>query len=774
MNLRKYLFFATIIAVNLGMSMGCTQKKSSPQDVLTIHDEEINEIIEGMTLEEKVEMLHSKTIMSSEGIPRLGIPEIKYADGPFGIREEVGNGFRPVGWTTDSATYFPTGSALAATWSPEMAYKYGTGMSREARRRGKDMILGPAINIQRLPVGGRTYEYLSEDPVLAAVLAANYVKGAQDEGTAVCVKHFAVNSQEANRGTVNAVVDDRTLRELYLKPFEAAVVEGGAWGIMTAYNKVNGTWCGENGYLNNDILRDEWGFKGMTISDWGGTHSTMGAALGGLDVQMTGDSYLGPALIDSVNAGKVPESVVDDKVREILRVRFTVESVPDDVANKILASQPEEQQIAYEVATKSVVLLKNDGNILPIDLNKVKNIAVIGQNAVLSTAAGGMGAGVKVPYEITPLKGLQNRVGDKATISYAPGYKNYARSYGPVAPDPNIASTIDEPADPAFIAEAVELARNADIVLFFAGTNKSIETEGSDRANIDLPVGQNDIAKALAEANPNMVTIIISGGPCDLRIVNEISMGMVQGWWNGLEGGNALADVLLGNIAPSGKLPFTFPLKLEDSPAFAMGTYPQIRPVESDVFVSQYRSDAAATRPANNASATTPPTPPPAQTAQMRRPQFSPDALYSEGLLVGYRWFDAKGLPVMYPFGYGLSYVDFEYSGMKTNKKKYGSKDVIKVTFDITNTGDMVADEVAQLYVSRIEATVEWPEKELKAFERVTVGAGETKSVTLEIPVEDLRYWNIDTKQWELEEGKIELLLGKSSQEIISKLEVEI
>lgn len=768
MNLRKLLFFTAIIAVNLGIILSCTPK--SPQDVLTIHDKEINEIIKGMTLEEKVEMLHSKTIMSSEGIPRLGIPEIRYADGPFGIREEVGNGFRPLGWTTDSATYFPTGSALAATWSPEMAYKYGTGMSREARCRGKDMILGPAINIQRLPVGGRTYEYLSEDPVLAAELAVGYVKGVQDVGTAVCVKHFAVNSQEANRGTVNAVVDDRTLRELYLKPFEAAVVEGGAWGIMTAYNKVNGTWCSENGYLNNDILRGDWGFKGMTVSDWGGTHSTMGAALGGLDVQMTGDSYLGPALIDSVKAGKVPESVVDDKVREILRVRFTVESVPDDEANKILASQPEEQRIAYEVASKAVVLLKNDNNILPIDLNKVKKIAVIGQNAVLSTAAGGMGAGVKVPYEITPLKGLQNRIGDRASISYAPGYKNYVWSFGPVAPNPNNASAIDEAADPAFVAEAVELARNADIVLFFAGTNKFIETEGSDRSNIDLPVGQNDIARALAEANPNMVTVIISGGPCDLRIVDDVSKGMVQGWWNGLEGGNALADVLLGNIAPSGKLPFTFPLKLEDSPAFAMGTYPQKREIESDIFASRYRSDVAAQRPAG--TTTTPPTP--AQIPQMRRPQFSPNAHYSEGLLVGYRWFDAKELPVMYPFGYGLSYVDFNYSDMKTNKKKYGPKDIIKVSFNISNTGDMEADDVAQLYVSRVEATVEWPEKELKAFKRVTVGAGETVSVTLEIPVEDLRYWNIDTGQWELENGKIELLLGKSSLEIESKLTVEI
>ena len=346
-----------------------------PQEKLCANDEAINEIIATMSLEEKVEMLHSKTIMSSEGIPRLGIQEIRYADGPFGIREEVGDHFRPLEWKTDSATYFPTGSALAATWSKEMAYKYGTGMGREARLRGKDVILGPAINIQRLPVGGRSYEYLSEDPVLSAVLATAYTRGTQDAGTAVCLKHFAVNNQELNRGTVDARVDERTLREIYLKPFEAAVREGGAMSVMTAYNKVNGYYCSENAHLNNEILRGEWGFRGLTVSDWGGTHSTMGAALGGLDVQMTGDNYLGPALIDSVKNGAVPESLIDDKVREILRVRFAVEAIPEDKCNLSTTSLPEQQRIAYEVATKSIVLLRNDGGLLPVRSGKV---AVIG------------------------------------------------------------------------------------------------------------------------------------------------------------------------------------------------------------------------------------------------------------------------------------------------------------------------------------------------------------------------------------------------------------
>ena len=356
--MKRIILFCALCALGYSCS-----KPLSPQDRLTVNDKKINEIIAEMTLEEKVEMMHSKTIMSSEGVPRLGIQDIKYADGPFGVREEVGDGFRAKGWSLDSATYFPTGSALAATWSPELAYAYGNGIGVEARLRGKDIMLGPAINIQRLPVGGRTYEYFSEDPVLAAELAVQYTIGMQDAGTAACVKHYALNNQETNRGSVNVIIDERTMREIYLKPFEDAVVKGGAMSVMPAYNKVNGYYGTENFVLNNEILRGDWGFKGMTVSDWGGTHSTMGAALGGLNVQMTGDNYFGQPLIDSIRAGKLSEEIVNDRVREILRLRFAIEPIPENVANTVQTSQPASRQTAYNVATKSIVLLKNEGGL---------------------------------------------------------------------------------------------------------------------------------------------------------------------------------------------------------------------------------------------------------------------------------------------------------------------------------------------------------------------------------------------------------------------------
>ena len=752
--MKKYLYSAALLI----LAAGCASL--SPQDRLTVNDKKINKIIAQMTLEEKVEMLHSKTNMSSEGVPRLGIQDIKYTDGPFGIREENGDGFRSLGWTLDSATYFPTGSALAATWSKEMAYKNGWAMGKEGRLRGKDIILGPAINIQRLPVGGRTYEYLSEDPVLSARLSVEYTKGSQDAGTAVCLKHYALNNQETDRGSVDVIADERTMREIYLKPFEAAIKEGGAMCVMPAYNKVNGFYCSENAHLNNEILRDEWGFKGMTVSDWGGTHSTMGAALGGLCVQMTGDNYFGQALIDSVRNGALDEAVVDEKVREILRLRFAIDPVPEDVANTIMTSQPETQKIAYEIAQKSIVLLKNEVGNLPI-AKDVKKIAVIGQNAVLTTAAGGIGAGVKTLYEITPLEGIQARA-EKAGVEvvYAPGYKNYQMrmgwgrpSAGPV--NPLVANSIDEPADPALLADAVALAKDADMVIFFGGTNKSIETEGSDRKNIDLPCGQNEVIKALYEANPNVATVLISGGPTDLRYLEPYSPAIVQGWWNGLEGGTALAEVLFGDIAPSGKLPFTFPLKLEDSPAYATGSFPGEGSGE-DLFTLMYRLDATGyTRE---------------QIQEYIANLPAPESHYTEGIFVGYRWFETKEVPVMYAFGHGLSYVDFEYGPLTCKHKK----DKFYVTFALKNLGDMEADEVAQLYVKRIDSAVERPLKELEAFDRITLKGGETKKVTLEFPVSELAHWDNETNEWVLEHGKLEILVGSASNDIRQTIATEI
>ena len=753
--MKKSLLILTSAAV-LAVACGGAQ---SPQDKLTVNDKKINEIIAQMTLEEKVNMLHSKTNMSSAGVERLGIADMNYADGPFGIREEgVPNGFQSAGWTLDSATYFPTGSALAATWSEELAYKYGTGMGKEARLRGKDVILGPAVNIQRLPVGGRTYEYLSEDPILSAALALEYTKGVQDEGTAVCIKHFAVNNQETNRGSVNAILSERTLREIYLKPFESAIIEGGAMSVMPAYNKVNGDYCSENEHLLNEILRGEWGFKGFTVSDWGGTHSTMGAMLHGLNVQMTGSNYLGQPVIDSIKAGKLTEEMVDEKVRQILRVRFAIEPVPADVANTVMTSQPESQQIAKEVAEKSIVLLKNEGSVLPLKKG-IKTIAVIGQNAVLKTQSGGMGAGVKALYEITPLQGIETRAAKEGIeVNYAPGYKNFpGRRWGPAPaiPNPLEAAAINEPADPFLVAEACEAAANADVVIFFGGTNKNIETEGSDRQNIDLPCGQNELVKALKAVNPNLVTVLISGGPTDLRELEPVSPAIVQGWWNGTEGGTALAEVLFGDIAPSGKLPFTFPAKLEDSPAYAMGNFPD-KNAGGDLFSLMYRPDVM-------------------KMSREERQKLidsmpKPEARYTEEFYVGYRWFDTKNVKPMYAFGHGLSYVNFEYDDLKA----VAGKDAIKVSFKLENEGQMAADEVVQLYVTRVDSQVEWPTKELKAFQRVSLNPGETKVVNLEIPLKDLRYWNEATNAWDLEHGKLQLLLGSASDDIRETAEVTI
>ena len=729
----------------------------SPQDKLTVNDKKIDALIAQMTLEEKVNMLHSKTNMSSAGVERLGIADMNYADGPFGIREEgQPNGFMSAGWKLDSATYFPTGSALAATWSEELAYKYGTGMGKEARLRGKDVILGPAVNIQRLPVGGRTYEYLSEDPILSAALALRYTEGCQDEGTAVCIKHFAVNNQETNRGSVNAILSERTLREIYLKPFERAIIEGGAMSVMPAYNKVNGDYCSENEHLLNEILRGEWGFKGFTVSDWGGTHSTMGAMLHGLNVQMTGSNYLGQPVIDSIKTGALTEELVDEKVRQILRVRMAIEAVPSDVANTVMTSQPECQDIALQVARKSIVLLKNEG-ILPVKAD-VRKIAVIGQNAVLKTQSGGMGAGVKALYEVTPLQGIRKRAGADITVTYAPGYKNFpGRRWGPAPAQKNPleAEAIDEPADPTLVAEAVALAKEADLVLFFGGTNKNIETEGSDRKDIFLPCGQEELVKALYEANPNLATVLISGGPTDLRVLEPASPAIVQGWWNGTEGGTALAEVLFGDIAPSGKLPFTFPAKLEDSPAYAMGNFPD-KNAGGDLFSLLYRPDVM-------------------KMSREERQKLidsmpKPESRYTEESLVGYRWFDTRQIKPMYAFGHGLSYVSFAYGEMKAK----AGKDAVKVSFTLKNEGAMPADEVVQLYVHRVDSKVEWPEKELKAFQRVSLAAGEAKTVTLSIPVKDLRYWNESTNAWDLEHGKLQLLLGSASDDIRSTAEVNI
>ena len=696
------------------------------------HETEIDNIIRQMTLEEKIDILHGKNMFSSAGIPRLGIADVEYADGPFGIREEM----EPHSWnsahlTTDSATFFPTGSALAATWSTEWAYAYGKGMSREARLRGKDMILGPAINIQRIPTGGRTYEYLSEDPLLSGLLAVAYTRGSQDDGTAVCLKHYALNNQEDYRGFVDVKISDRAMHEIYLRPFEMAVREADAWGVMAAYNKVNGRWCSENEHLLTTILRQQWGFPGMVISDWGGVHSTVDPVVAGMNVEMPGSRFMGQALLDSVKAGKVSEAVIDQRVREILRVRLTVKPIAKEVANSQPVGNPEEMATALEVARRSIVLLKN--GLLPIDTKRVKHIAVIGENAVAKMALGGVGAGVKTRCEITPLEGLQAAVGNRVKITYAPGYKSFDRE------GRNKRLSPQQSADRKLMAQAVKAAKGADLVIFFAGDNREVETEGSDRKSITLPSGQDELAVALAKANNRLVTVVVAGGPVDISTVNEVSAALLVSWFNGSMGSQALAEVLTGKISPSGKLPMTWPKRLDDVPAYATGSYPQNiqNNNQGDIFVDITRNRS-----------------------NDRSQQLI--ANYAEESLVGYRWYDAKQAPVAYPFGFGLSYATFQYSDLEVQPTAEG----FNVRFELSNHSTVDAEEVAQVYVSRPSSRIERPIKELKGFQRVALKAGEKKTITIPVRRTDLCHWDASAQTWMLEPGRITILVGGSSDHL--------
>jgi beta-glucosidase len=467
--------------------------------------------------------------------------------------------------------------------------------------------------------------------------------------------------------------------------------------------------------------------------------------MNGLNVEMPGQTYMGQALLDSVRAGVVPETKIDERVRELLRVRLAIQPIPQEEANRVMTAQPEQAQIAYDVAAKSIVLLKNEGSLLPVDLNKTKRIAVIGENAVRTMGLGGVGAGVKAWNEITPLQGLRNRIGNHAEIVYAQGYKGYTS-----AERNNRRERISpyRAADPKLMAEAVRVAKDADLVLFIGGTNREVETEGSDRNSIELPSGQDELIAALMAANPNTVAVMVAGAPLDLNEVEATVPAIVYSWFNGSEAGHALADVLLGTISPSGKLPFTFPTRLEDSPAYALGTYPQQRENGADVFVDL--------------------------TQNRRYARRSLQADYSEGLYVGYRWFDKKDIAPLYPFGYGLSYATFDYSDIATDKTAYAPSDTIRVSFTLGNSSGVTADEVPQLYVSREGSAVNWPKKELKSFGRVTLDGGQSQTVTLAIPVGSLRYWDETTDGWQIEHCTIRIAVGASSEDLRLETRVKI
>lgn len=725
-----------VIACGLFLNAAAASSQVTDKEKVQM-EKRIEKLIKKMTLEEKVGLLHGNSKFYVAGVERLGIPEWSLSDGPHGVRAEINrHDWAYAGWTNDSASYFPTGTAFAAAWNPELAYRRGEVLGEEARWRKKDVLLGPGVNIIRSPLCGRNFEYMSEDPYMNSVLAVAYIKGLQSRDVACSVKHFAVNNQETNRTTVDVECSERALREIYLPAFKAAVQEGGALTVMAAYNKFRGEFCAENNYLVRKILRNEWGFDGVYVTDWGAAHSTVPSMEAGLDLEMGTlidkyeDWYYANPLIEAVKSGKIPMSLVDEKVGDVLRVMIKTNVLdPKKRFGPGSMNTKEHQQATYDAAAEAIVLLKNQNNLLPLNFSSIKSLAVIGDNATRKHSNGGLSSEIKAVYEVTPLEALRAKWGDKVDIRFAQGYEklstfvegsNNGQSSG------TFSSKTQE--SDALLKEAVEVARTSDVALLVCGLNHDYDTESFDRLNMDIPYGQVELIQEVVKANPRTIVVMIAGSPLNMAAVDICSPAIVWAWFNGMEGGNALVDVLSGKVNPSGKMPFTTPVSLDQSPAHALGNFPG-----RDLKVN-----------------------------------------YEEDILVGYRWFDTKGLPVVYPFGYGLSYTTFDYSNLNTDKETYDQADTIQATFTLTNTGDREGAEVAQLYVSDPVCSVMRPVKELKGFKKVFLKPGESRRITLDIPVSSLAFYSEAQSQFVVEPGEFILQLGASASDIKQKISVEV
>ena len=725
-----------VIACGLFLNAAAASSQVTDKEKVQM-EKRIEKLIKKMTLEEKVGLLHGNSKFYVAGVERLGIPEWSLSDGPHGVRAEINrHDWAYAGWTNDSASYFPTGTAFAAAWNPELAYRRGEVLGEEARWRKKDVLLGPGVNIIRSPLCGRNFEYMSEDPYMNSVLAVAYIKGLQSRDVACSVKHFAVNNQETTRTTVDVECSERALREIYLPAFKAAVQEGGALTVMAAYNKFRGEFCAENNYLVRKILRNEWGFDGVYVTDWGAAHSTVPSMEAGLDLEMGTlidkyeDWYYANPLIEAVKSGKIPMSLVDEKVGDVLRVMIKTNVLdPKKRFGPGSMNTKEHQQATYDAAAEAIVLLKNQNNLLPLDFSSIKSLAVIGDNATRKHSNGGLSSEIKAVYEVTPLEVLRAKWGDKVDIRFAQGYEklstfvegsNNGQSSG------TFSSKTQE--SDALLKEAVEVARTSDVALLVCGLNHDYDTESFDRLNMDIPYGQVELIQEVVKANPRTIVVMIAGSPLNMAAVDICSPAIVWAWFNGMEGGNALVDVLSGKVNPSGKMPFTTPVSLDQSPAHALGNFPG-----RDLKVN-----------------------------------------YEEDILVGYRWFDTKGLPVVYPFGYGLSYTTFDYSNLNTDKETYDQADTIQATFTLTNTGDREGAEVAQLYVSDPVCSVMRPVKELKGFKKVFLKPGESRRITLDIPVSSLAFYSEAQSQFVVEPGEFILQLGASASDIKQKISVEV
>ena len=706
-------------------------------------EQRVEDALSRMTLDEKIKVLHAQSKFTSAGVPRLGIRQLNMDDGPHGVREELEwNTWSPAGWTNDYIVAFPSLTCLAATWNRDLARLYGHSVSEEFAFRGKDIMLGPGVNIQRTPLNGRAFEYMGEDPVLAGEMVVPYIRAAQQNGIACCLKHFVLNDQETDRFAVNVNVSERALREVYLYPFKKAVDEAHVYTIMGSYNLWHGTHCCQNGALLNGILKKEWGWDGAVVSDWGGVTDTREAATGGMDIEMgTGtdgkireseftydDYYLGRPFEKLIEDGRLPMTLLDDKVRRVLRTIFRTAMNP----RKVIGSQCSEAHYdaCRQIGEEGIVLLKNgahpkslpkeaeSGKILPLDFSKYKHVLVVGENATRSLTKGGGSSELKTLRDISPLEALQAVCGQK--VDYAQGYTSGRALYDHV-------DKVDPAENERLKAEALEKARTADLIIYIGGLNKNHrqDCENGDRESYDLSFGQNELISELARIQKNIVVVMFGGNPYAMPWLQQVA-ALVHCWYLGSEAGTALANVLTGRVNPSGKLPVTFAKRYED--------YPYVK----------YGAEAY--------------------------PGVDKQVYYKEGVFVGYRGFEKDKAQPLFPFGYGLSYTTFKYGKPAVTPDADGWT----VTVDVTNTGSREGKETVQLYVGEQKPQSENPVKQLKNFAKLSLKPGETRTATMHIAKEDLQSWDEQQHRWTLMSDRFRAYVGASSADIRGKVDFSL
>ena len=728
----------TVMTILTTLLATLTQAQTTPVylDESKPMEQRIDDALSRMTLDEKIAVIHAQSKFSSPGVKRLGFPDLWTDDGPHGVRPDVlWDEWEQAGQSNDSCVAFPALTCLAATWNPQLARLYGESLAEEALYRNKNVMLGPGVNIYRTPLGGRNFEYMGEDPWLASRMVVPYIQGLQSKGVAACVKHYALNNDEEYRHQVNVKVSDRALHEIYLPAFKAAVQEGGAWSIMGAYNLYKGVHNCHNAIMLNQILKKDWGFDGVVISDWGGCHDTDEAVKNGLDMEFgtwtdgltmgktnAYDSYyLAEAYKQKIQEGRYTTKELDDKVRRVLRLFYRT-TMNRHKPYGFLCSESH-YEAALKIAQEGIVLLKNDGGLLP--LQKDKRILVVGENAIKMMTVGGGSSSLKVQREILPLDGIRARFGH---VDYARGYVgDTVQSYNGVTVGRSLYETRTKE---ELIAEAVGKAQKADVVIFVGGLNKSDyqDCEGHDRKSYDLPYAQNEVIEAILKVNPRLVYVNISGNGAALPWISKVP-AVVQAWFIGSEAGEAIASVLAGDVNPSGKLPFTWYASLDQCGAHATGSFP-----------GTWREDYKII-----------------------------DEEYKEGIYVGYRYTDANGLKPLFAFGHGLSYTTFKLGKAAADKQQLAADGKLTITVPVTNTGSRAGSETLQLYIAAKGSKVARPVKELKAFQKVYLQPGESRNVTLTIGTDALSYYDETSGQWRADAGKYEALIGTAADKLLTK-----